>query len=304
MRYIEDMGAGHATGVEGAVSPVEFESAAILQRACPRCGYDLTGTIDSWRDECPMHGTCSECGLTFSWGDIFNDAAFEPRWSFEHGRWSLGRLAWSFLLVGTSSQAWGRLRMDRPVRPERLALFAIVVLALGYAVPGVVYGVAEARWSMFFAFPERTIGDLGFAFFHAFARESPAFEGRGVLVVIWAALHWLCVPLLLLILDETFRRYKVRRVHILRGAAYSLAPLAIVVGFSWLLSFVSVMVSAAVGVPLTLLLISAACARWWWGFIGDYLRLRAAWWVTGVLMGVTLLASVTLGLWLSMAVLD
>lgn len=37
---------------------------------CPRCGYDLHGTIDTWTDACPLTGVCSECGLEFIWSEI------------------------------------------------------------------------------------------------------------------------------------------------------------------------------------------------------------------------------------------
>ena len=32
---------------------------------CPRCGYDLSGIVASWKDACPLTGICSECVLEF-----------------------------------------------------------------------------------------------------------------------------------------------------------------------------------------------------------------------------------------------
>lgn len=38
---------------------------------CPRCGYDLGGQVATWREACPLEGSCPECGATFAWGKVF-----------------------------------------------------------------------------------------------------------------------------------------------------------------------------------------------------------------------------------------
>ncbi|MFB3103994.1 MAG: hypothetical protein ACE1ZA_03615, partial [Pseudomonadales bacterium] len=56
-----------------------------LQRTarCPRCGYDLRGAIGTWADQCPLHGTCAECGLQFVWAEVLHPEKFEPQWCVE-----------------------------------------------------------------------------------------------------------------------------------------------------------------------------------------------------------------------------
>src|SRR5262245_20022741 len=52
--------------------------------ACPRCGYDLAGTLALWRDSCPLDGACPECGLAFRWSDVLVPLRLMPRWLLEH----------------------------------------------------------------------------------------------------------------------------------------------------------------------------------------------------------------------------
>jgi hypothetical protein len=78
-----------------------------------------------------------------------------------------------------------------------------------------------------------------------------------------------------LVLSESFRRYRVQRVHILRGAAYSLigpavavlAEMAIAGWTGWRL-----------GAPASVLAVVWLCI-FWWSFVALYLRLKHAAWV-------------------------
>ena len=54
----------------------------VAHARCPRCGYDLHGAIGSWREACPLSGTCVECGLEFRWKEIFRET-IPPRWCVE-----------------------------------------------------------------------------------------------------------------------------------------------------------------------------------------------------------------------------
>ena len=51
---------------------------------CPRCGYDLRGITESWRNACPVDGRCAECGLEFAWRDVFAGDAMAPSWCVEY----------------------------------------------------------------------------------------------------------------------------------------------------------------------------------------------------------------------------
>lgn len=37
---------------------------------CPRCSYDLRGTMGDWSRACPLRGVCPECGLQFEWAEM------------------------------------------------------------------------------------------------------------------------------------------------------------------------------------------------------------------------------------------
>lgn len=47
---------------------------------CPRCGYDLRGTIATWMQQCPLEGQCTECGLRFEWRELMSVRFLMPRW--------------------------------------------------------------------------------------------------------------------------------------------------------------------------------------------------------------------------------
>ena len=55
----------------------------ITNAACPRCGYELRGIVDSWTESCPLLGVCSECGLEFKWSEVFCPDKYEPVWCVE-----------------------------------------------------------------------------------------------------------------------------------------------------------------------------------------------------------------------------
>lgn len=37
---------------------------------CPKCDYDLRGTMGDWAQACPLRGMCPECGLEFKWAEM------------------------------------------------------------------------------------------------------------------------------------------------------------------------------------------------------------------------------------------
>ena len=37
---------------------------------CPKCSYDLRGTMGDWSLACPLRGVCPECGLQFEWAEM------------------------------------------------------------------------------------------------------------------------------------------------------------------------------------------------------------------------------------------
>ncbi len=107
---------------------------------CPRCGYDLRGTIASWLDSCPLTGTCTECGLQFNWPEVLRPEKFEPQWCVEFVlQWR--RIAHASLSTFIRSiwppGFWSALKMSMTIRWRRLLVYMALLLVpiiLGYTV--------------------------------------------------------------------------------------------------------------------------------------------------------------------------
>jgi hypothetical protein len=102
--------------------------------ACPRCGYDLRGTVATWEDSCPLSGVCTECGLELSWAEVLVPEKYEPRWCIEFEprkrrlfRAAIATLARSFV----PWRFWRDLKMSHPIRWRRLSIYlGLLVLPL------------------------------------------------------------------------------------------------------------------------------------------------------------------------------
>jgi len=107
---------------------------------CPRCGYDLRGTVATWTESCPLAGVCTECGLELSWPEVLQPEKYEPRWciEFEPRRRRVVRAA--FKTFGRSFVPWRfwlEIRMSHPIRWRRLAMYLCLLflpLVLVYVV--------------------------------------------------------------------------------------------------------------------------------------------------------------------------
>ena len=109
---------------------------------CPRCRYDLRGTIKTWTDQYPLHGTCAECGLEFAWAEVLLPDKFEPRWCIEYAPQGIRVLVGAFKTLSRSLWPWhffSSLKMSHMIRPRRLALY----LALLVLLPGIAYVVEQ-----------------------------------------------------------------------------------------------------------------------------------------------------------------
>ena len=124
-----------------ATAPVTSEQNLAGRARCPRCGYDLRGAIGTWADQCPLQGTCAECGLQFAWVEVLHPEKFEPRWCIEYAPGRLGVLTGAIKTLLRSLWPWrffSSLKMSHTVRPRRLALYLVFLLL----IPGIAY-VAE-----------------------------------------------------------------------------------------------------------------------------------------------------------------
>lgn len=209
---------------------------------CPRCDYELDGVIAAFTDQCPLQGTCSECGMEFDWANLLRADRRQLPWLFEHARGLVRGFAgtlWRSLFPG---RFWNAVQMWHMPRLGRLWLY--VVMCAG--------GLLMAISLLFFAIilvtrqvvtkpipvPGRFAPTDGMHEFfqlvlYPFVVES--WWGSGWSIQGWIindrfmlmpiACFWgmsLSWPLLMLVLSDSRREAKVKRAHVLRAWAYSL----------------------------------------------------------------------------------
>lgn len=197
---------------------------------CPRCGYDQRGIVASWTSACPITGICSECGYGFRWIDVLHPERNLLPGFFEHakGRWkcwlaAFRTLGWALL----PWMFWSRVKLHYEPRPRRLVLWAPIVFG------SIWVATAAMRVGAFYGdirmFPPRELVNA-FIFPVGLWWSGTQVE---LLIIEWSPLYFgvfaasVGWPLLLLVLPETRRRAKVRKVHVLRASVYGLAWLAV-----------------------------------------------------------------------------
>lgn len=185
----------------------------------------------TWKNECPLHGLCTECGLEFSWRDIVNPLHAVPHWFYEHAlqnlpsslirTWCRSLRPWSF---------WRDIRMPFRVRTGRLVIFVFLAAVIAYLLIGVLtlttsvrngYSLRGSAWmshqgisawiseSYLLAAPFLAIG---------------THDGKSLGGSPWAPMAvgmFFFTPLAFLALPITLRQCRVQRRHLVRGGAYS-----------------------------------------------------------------------------------
>ena len=119
----------------------------ITNAACPRCGYELRGIVDSWTESCPLLGVCSECGLEFKWSEVFCPDKYEPVWcvEFRTAGW-LPRSALKTLMMSFRPwRFWRELKMSHEIHWRRICSY-LALLALPWMLLYVIeQGAVAAR---------------------------------------------------------------------------------------------------------------------------------------------------------------
>ncbi|MBC7773044.1 MAG: hypothetical protein H7210_11150, partial [Pyrinomonadaceae bacterium] len=122
------------------------EPEARYSTACPRCGYDQSGLIATWQSECPLIGTCSECGLAFDWTDVLHaHTKLEPRF-VEHapiGRVGARVFAAAWRTLGWAIRPWmfwRTVKLHHPIRSLRWLVWLLLILPALHAL-GVLFAV-------------------------------------------------------------------------------------------------------------------------------------------------------------------
>ncbi|MCZ6834723.1 MAG: hypothetical protein O7G85_03020 [Planctomycetota bacterium] len=112
---------------------------------CPRCGYDLRGAIETWKNFSPLGGTCAECGLEFDWAELLSSKIRKPRWNVEYTRsiivfpiTTLATMAMSF----RPARFWSSMKMTHVFRPRRVIAYLLLPLLTLYLVFAISQGLA------------------------------------------------------------------------------------------------------------------------------------------------------------------
>ncbi len=286
--------------------------------ACPRCGYHQRGVIESWTDRCPLSGLCSECGLELDWSRVFQIARHP--WLFEY-HWRDGpirRLLMTIMRALTPRRFWREVALDDPIHLRPVAVIAIVLLLL-FLLSYVLIAATEVHTAMrpfrgCFSTTSQYWQTVFEIVYHVWIMLLPIALMAPVVVLI-------VMPLTFLMIPATLRRSRVRPGHVCRIALYGLvmpcvvAIVSVLVQFalhavnlegiaSWInprLWFESVtyrnLIYTAIAAALAVLL-ALWLSYWWTIAAGMYLRLPTPKRIAAVMALVSLLAGVTLHLWI------
>lgn len=128
------------------------DSVATPPPICPRCGYDLGGTVASWVREgdgasCPTEGVCSECGYALLWRDILNPIYQRLPGFYEHAITRRERVAWGWrttLWLIFPWVFWGKVKLHHTMRPLRAIRLAAWMIVISLLMRATVAGVGIA----------------------------------------------------------------------------------------------------------------------------------------------------------------
>jgi hypothetical protein len=278
---------------------------------CPRCGYDLSGTCDSWTTQCPIAGVCTECGLDLLWMEVLDPIRAVPPWFFEHAR-----RGWLVTLVRTIAcslrpwRFWNAVRMVYAVRFGRLLVVVLLSLLLSHFIVGLQAYILTVRSLAGSAFraPGSTpwLDSAVQLLWPSSVRPGVAEDPRlGTSPWFFVALiMWAAMPFTFLVMPVTLRRCRVRFGHLVRISAYSTTFLpAVLFGFAALTAFgrlgalgwgstpglYDLLVTAFGALPLA----AGGClALVWWHAARSYLKLPHATGVVAAMLAVAFLVGV------------
>lgn len=262
-----------------------------MSAECPRCGYDQSGIIDSWKEGCPLTGTCSECGLQIDWRDVLNPAYSVHLHLFEHAKAHVASAWWRTLSkTRMPGRFWRWMRLEYEIRSARLLGFGATAtpaaLLLASCLTALFYVVVAKSNTLNLPLADWRSTAENIRAGLLFSLVPPLWAQRCGIALMWTfigPLTLLFMPLGYLLLPQTFRKVRVRRAHLLRVWIYSLAGFA----FWWHMAVwlpVSLLLlgvdpsdiygrgSPRIGMAIVLIPI-AWTALWWYRASRSYLRL-------------------------------
>ncbi|MFZ4573181.1 MAG: hypothetical protein ACOYN0_02210 [Phycisphaerales bacterium] len=187
---------------------------------CPRCDYDLSGHDAARREHPGASGICPECGLDFSWAEVFNPGLTRLPWFFENASGlAIVAAVKTMLRASVVFPFWGKVRLENRVRLGRvLAWLAICCAAVPLPLAGMIlFRTAQSGAPALDVLVAAAISES--------EELVDVFRGPYIWAVpIWARLAFAAAimhPLVFLALPITRSGSKVSLRHVLRAAAYS-----------------------------------------------------------------------------------
>ncbi len=256
---------------------------------CPRCEYDLSGTVETWKGAPPpTEGTCSECGLRVVWAKVLAEPV-PPRWFVEGSpHFSLWRATLTAFMIFRPIAFWKRVELAHRVRLWRPTLMLAALLTA-------VIGGRVALQAIVGRFPwlEGVLTVTSAPFMPPRTAITPLLYDTHFLlgiVIYGIALPWVLLALSVVI-GESLKKAKVRPKHLVRVALYnSMAIPMLIFLFSalgltatllgetawkgvWPAAFTPVIVILE-GTWTILYLVYTFV--WWWSAYHNYMHLRRA----------------------------
>lgn len=177
---------------------------------CPRCSYNLRELT---------HTRCPECGLDFSWNEVIDRAKVleQPHFEYQWRRRPFRSLVWTSVRLLVPWRFWPRCSMSGPVGVAGLLIqFAVTIVLSG----SLLFGVEYLRFIGY-----RLIWGSGRRGFWVFYAEDVLSEIIAVLV--WPLVMGLLAFLVLLLLWQTRRKYKIRKALLFRVVVYATLSLVL-----------------------------------------------------------------------------
>lgn len=257
-----------------------------MRAECPRCGYDLSGVVESWKESCPVEGVCSECGLGVEWSRIMNEPV-PPKWFVEGGTGvSMLRASATLLMLFRPIAFWRGVRLEYALRLRLVFLMLLAVFA------AVSVAALAAEWIIRAQSGAALISVMSASWGGVRWFEGVPFIKERFLWLLGfcAAIPW-AFALLCFAISGSLRKARVRAGHVVRVALYNTMSLGF---FSGMVSAVWVGLKVAerftpAGVlpswcePILelleggwLVIWPVFVIVWWWAAFRFYMHLRRA----------------------------
>ncbi|MGV6814188.1 MAG: hypothetical protein ACWA5W_04155 [Phycisphaerales bacterium] len=115
---------------------------------CPKCGYDQSGEIATWEDQCPLVGQCPECGLEFEWANVMDPSRVDLPWYVEHAKRLFGvvrRTPATIKKLIFPNIFWREIGVDTRIRFSYLAIWLFLMFAFFHVLAAVPVGMGGWR---------------------------------------------------------------------------------------------------------------------------------------------------------------